>query len=148
MKIDLRAKIIDFAGEPISGLDQPTMKAFSNTVKETVEEVFGESQLQSFLSALKAKTVEHHLTVGKICRTVLANGTEKMKPDKKLECFNIGLKCVSDTADLSDAERQLILSLIDESGYSPVVYGRISQLFESKDPDEEAGDQPKKKSKK
>lgn len=146
MNVDLRTKITDFEGNPLSGLDEGTLKAVTRMTNAAVESVFGKDRLQEFINELNGKKLEHHLTVGKICRTVLANGTEKMKPDKKLECFSVGLKCIGDTADLSDSERQLILSLVDESGYSPVVYGRISQLFESKDLDEMP--EPKKKGKK
>lgn len=145
MKVELKQKILNFEGKPVNDFDSRTLEVFSKAAVDAAKNIMTDEQMSEFIKALDKETMKNELTLGQVCRNVLAGGAgnEKLKADKKLECFSVGLKCVGDTADLTDKERVLIVSLVDEAKYSPLVYGRVSQLLESSseasqdEPDEE-----------
>lgn len=108
MVLKINKPILNFAGQPLAHWNQPSVKP-------------GESLPDKY----------KELTYGDVIREVLAAPRKEAESgDDKLKRFSLGLRCVADEVDLTVEERALIKELVLEFNYTPVIYGRIHELFE------------------
>lgn len=132
MKIDLTQPIKDFKGRAITAVQDNTIAALLEKAATVVENITDAKTKALFLNTIKPPAMRLPITAGDVICDVLAQPAEKMPGREKLERYKLGMKCTGDSVKLSKADRKLIQELVENSNYSPIVYGRIVDLFKPK----------------
>lgn len=131
MKIKLNEPILNYQGDPIrDGLDNNTIQVCAKAVQEAGDKVLGEGNAGRLITEFQKSMLPEEATYGSIFRQVCEAGF-KDKKGRTYEVFEVGLKCVGDTVDLSFDERELLIKLVEESNYTNIVIGRVGKLLKA-----------------
>lgn len=131
MKVKLNEPILNYQGEPIrEGLDSRTIKTCERALLKAGHKVLGEGNAGELIQEFGKNILPEEATYGSIFRQVCERGF-KEKKSRTYEVFEIGLKCVGDTVDLSFDERELLIKLVEEADFTNIVRGRVGKLLKA-----------------